>query len=265
MWTRRRRVRLRASFSAPRSLPGGWSTPSGGGAHLTTTYEVDDQGRTLKVRSPTGRVDYTVYNDLDNEVRYYPPWDSTSNLPLLPITVSRNDETYNYSESLSVTATDGRGQWAAGDVDGYHKETFLQRGESGMAINQGSTVMTAQNGSNTAELKTDFMQSVGDAIGQYRFDRDPKPKGQTAEPLLSFPSGALVHYAISNSEVHIILRVLEFGREREGVDLSKVILTHHNLRNTGRKVMSMCEGEAPQLEPQPKSVPGPSKKSKRYC
>ena len=29
----------------------------------------------------------------------------------------------------------------------------------------------------TVELKTDFTQSVKDAIDQYRFDRDPKPKG----------------------------------------------------------------------------------------
>ena len=59
----------------------------------------------------------------------------------------------------------------------------------------------------TAELKTDFTQSVGDAIDQYRFDRHPKPKGQAAEPLLSFPSGALVHFAVSNSEVHMTTRL----------------------------------------------------------
>jgi type I restriction enzyme R subunit len=60
----------------------------------------------------------------------------------------------------------------------------------------------------TAELKTDFTQSVGDAIDQYRFDRHPKPKGQAAEPLLSFPSGALVHFAVSNSEVHMTTRLV---------------------------------------------------------
>lgn len=53
----------------------------------------------------------------------------------------------------------------------------------------------------TAELKTDFTQSIDDAIDQYRFDRNPRPKGQSVEPLLSFPSGALVHFAVSNSEV----------------------------------------------------------------
>src|SRR5258706_106825 len=59
----------------------------------------------------------------------------------------------------------------------------------------------------TAELKTDFTQSVGDAIDQYRFDRHPRPKGQAAEPLLSFPSGALVHFAVSNREVHMTTRL----------------------------------------------------------
>jgi type I restriction enzyme R subunit len=53
----------------------------------------------------------------------------------------------------------------------------------------------------TIELKTDFTQSIGDAIDQYRFDRHPRPKGQKAEPLLLSPSGALVHFAVSNSEV----------------------------------------------------------------
>jgi type I restriction enzyme R subunit len=59
----------------------------------------------------------------------------------------------------------------------------------------------------TAELKTDFTQSIGDAIDQYRFDRNPKPKGQAAEPLLSFPNGALVHFAVSNSEVHMVTKL----------------------------------------------------------
>ncbi|HLG54370.1 MAG TPA: type I restriction endonuclease [Vicinamibacterales bacterium] len=59
----------------------------------------------------------------------------------------------------------------------------------------------------TVELKTDFTQSIDDAIDQYRFDRHPRPKGQAPEPLLSFPSGALVHFAVSNSEVHMTTRL----------------------------------------------------------
>ncbi|MEZ6033558.1 MAG: type I restriction endonuclease [Planctomycetaceae bacterium] len=59
----------------------------------------------------------------------------------------------------------------------------------------------------TVELKTDFTQSINDAVDQYRFDRSPSPKGQTPEPLLSFPNGALVHFAVSNSEVRMTTRL----------------------------------------------------------
>ncbi|MDT4329498.1 type I restriction endonuclease subunit R [Methylomonas sp. MS20] len=76
----------------------------------------------------------------------------------------------------------------------------------------------------TAELKTDFTQSVEDAIDQYRFDREPRPKGQgNPEPLLSFPNGALVHFAVSNSEVYMTTqlagaatRFLPFNRGNHG-------------------------------------------------
>ena len=59
----------------------------------------------------------------------------------------------------------------------------------------------------TVELKTDFTQSVRDAVDQYKFDRSPNPKGQGPEPLLSFPSGALVHFAVSNAEVMMTTRL----------------------------------------------------------
>jgi type I restriction enzyme R subunit len=59
----------------------------------------------------------------------------------------------------------------------------------------------------TVELKTDFTQSVEDAVAQYRFDRNPSPKGGKAEPLLTFPSGALVHFAVSNTEVMMTTRL----------------------------------------------------------
>ena len=54
----------------------------------------------------------------------------------------------------------------------------------------------------TAELKTDFTQSIGDAMDQYRLARHPK-----GEPLLSFPAGALVHFAVSNMEVAMVTQL----------------------------------------------------------
>ena len=54
----------------------------------------------------------------------------------------------------------------------------------------------------TVEIKTDFTQDINAAVDQYRFDRIPRPKGRPfAEPLLDFPRGALVHFALSNRTV----------------------------------------------------------------
>jgi type I restriction enzyme R subunit len=60
----------------------------------------------------------------------------------------------------------------------------------------------------TVELKTDFTQSVQDAVDQYRFDRHPNPKGQASEPLLGFPGGALVHFAVSNAEAQMATQLI---------------------------------------------------------
>ena len=54
----------------------------------------------------------------------------------------------------------------------------------------------------TIELKTDFTQSVNDAIAQYRNDRPPKD-----EPLLGFGTRALVHFAASNEEIYMTTRL----------------------------------------------------------
>jgi len=60
----------------------------------------------------------------------------------------------------------------------------------------------------TAELKTDFTQDINAAVDQYRFDRIPRPKGRPfAEPLLDFPRGALVHFAVSNRTVMMATRL----------------------------------------------------------
>jgi type I restriction enzyme R subunit len=46
-----------------------------------------------------------------------------------------------------------------------------------------------------------------------------------------------------------LLPLLEFGREREGIDLSKVRLTHYNLKGQGAAPMVLGEGAAPKLDP----------------
>jgi RHS repeat-associated protein len=90
-------------------LPSGWATPADGGEHLTSTFEVDERGRTVKSTDPAGTVTYTVYLDVDREVRTYQGWNATTSQPLAPITVYRADLEGNYSESLTFSYTDPAG------------------------------------------------------------------------------------------------------------------------------------------------------------
>ncbi|PCC97331.1 type I restriction endonuclease subunit R [Halopseudomonas pelagia] len=54
----------------------------------------------------------------------------------------------------------------------------------------------------TLELKSEFKQTVENAKRQYRYDRPPlDPVTRKPEPLLTFKRGALVHFAVGQSEV----------------------------------------------------------------
>jgi type I restriction enzyme R subunit len=60
----------------------------------------------------------------------------------------------------------------------------------------------------TLELKTDFTQSVTDAINQYKTDRPVKdPATGKPQPLFGFGTRALVHFAVSNDEVWMTTRL----------------------------------------------------------
>src|SRR6185312_15954679 len=60
----------------------------------------------------------------------------------------------------------------------------------------------------TAELKSHYTQGVQDAVYQYKTDREPLFKPRNApEPLLAFPGGALVHFAVSNAAVEMTTRL----------------------------------------------------------
>ncbi|MBX9582001.1 MAG: hypothetical protein K2X87_16980 [Gemmataceae bacterium] len=85
------------------NLPSGWTTPTGGGLHLTTATEVDALGRATKTTAPNGRIDYAVYNDPAREVRSYPGWTGTTTTG--PTTVARDDRGRAYTETLTMSAT----------------------------------------------------------------------------------------------------------------------------------------------------------------
>lgn len=60
----------------------------------------------------------------------------------------------------------------------------------------------------TLELKSEFKQSVENAIRQYKTTRFPvDPETRKPEPLLTFKRGALVHFAVSQYEVHMTTRL----------------------------------------------------------
>jgi type I restriction enzyme R subunit len=60
----------------------------------------------------------------------------------------------------------------------------------------------------TLELKSEFKQAVDRAIRQYKTTRLPiDPVAKKPEPLLSFKRGALVHFAVSQYEVHMATRL----------------------------------------------------------
>ncbi len=83
--------------------PAGWSTPAGGGLHLTTQYRPDNLGRTTKLTDPNGNITYTVFKDTTYEVRVYPGWTGTATTG--PTQVSREDRAGSYNESLTMSAT----------------------------------------------------------------------------------------------------------------------------------------------------------------
>jgi type I restriction enzyme R subunit len=75
----------------------------------------------------------------------------------------------------------------------------------------------------TVELKTDFTQSVQAAMQQYRMDRRPERKSGGLEPLLAFKRGAIVHFAMSDSDIRMTTKLagdstffLPFNRGNDG-------------------------------------------------
>src|SRR5262245_34056195 len=84
--------------------PAGWTTPAGGGLHLTTTYELDDQGRATKITAPNTNVTYVVYKDASHETRTY-VWNTAAGTSIGPTMVSREDRDLSYTETLTMSAT----------------------------------------------------------------------------------------------------------------------------------------------------------------
>lgn len=115
------------------------------------------------------------------------------------------------ADDLNPTTTDAYAQMRVRVMRQVHYSTKNQNSIDLVLFVNGLPVATI-------ELKTDFTQSVQNAITQYRQDRQPK-----GEPLLGFGRRALVHFAVSNREVHMTTklegestRFLHFNRGDNG-------------------------------------------------
>jgi type I restriction enzyme, R subunit len=95
---------------------------------------------------------------------------------------------------------------------------------------------TAQNALNEMEALTLFKGDLGAFVRVYTF----------LSQIFDYDNTAVEKRAIFYRR---LIPLLDFGREREGVDLSKVVLTHHQLRNAGRRPMPLGQGELPKLDP----------------
>jgi len=81
---------------------------------------------------------------------------------------------------------------------------YREASSDGQSYNPRLDLVLFVNGIPTAtlELKSEFKQSVENAKRQYRYDRPVKdPLTRKPEPLLTFKRGALVHFAVGQSEV----------------------------------------------------------------
>lgn len=76
----------------------------------------------------------------------------------------------------------------------------------------------------TVEIKTDFTQSAAAAVEQYKNDRLPEDRAaRRREPLLTFKRGAVVHFAMSDSDIQMATQLagpdtyfLPFNLGRDG-------------------------------------------------
>jgi hypothetical protein len=112
--------------------PEGWETPTGGGLHLVTDFEHDDQGRITQMLGPVHTVDiggtatsvrlatWTVYDDANHEIRTangYASGASYSTFTLInPVSITKFDEAGTVLEQIQATRATTSGKLQASDT-----------------------------------------------------------------------------------------------------------------------------------------------------
>ncbi|WP_283745974.1 hypothetical protein [Sideroxydans sp. CL21] len=105
--------------------------------------------------------------------------------------------------------------------------TALKAWQDAQALKDAKAVQAAQDEMNALQL---FKRDLGTFMRVYAF----------LSQIFDYGNTAIEKRAIFFRR---LLPLLEFGREREGVDLSKVVLTHHKLKNQGKRALPLGAGE----------------------
>lgn len=108
--------------------PSGWVTPSGGGLHVVTDYEYDDQNRATQVLGPSHEADvngtattvrtasWTVYKDDLREVWTAQGYQAGSSYTLVnPVSIARSDAQGHLTDSISAVRSSTSGKLSASD------------------------------------------------------------------------------------------------------------------------------------------------------
>jgi type I restriction enzyme R subunit len=112
-----------------------------------------------------------------------------------------------------------------------------------------------------AEAKTNYLQAI-----ENKDDKLAKASKDTMDTLILFRTDVTTYlraytylsqifdYGNTDFEKRAIffkylVKLLKFGREREGVDLSDIVLTHHKLNNRGQRNLGLSDKDAPKLNP----------------
>jgi len=147
------------------------------GLHLESQFDVDFLGRTTVATDPKGYVTYTVFDDVDHEVRVYPDWDTSlysgKGGPTGPIVIYREAWPYAFTEMLTISAEPAR--------DGGNRPTG------------GETVAGLQSLSRT------LLNNAGQAVERHDYFRlDDVTYSATTVELTGAASAARHHEALTD-------------------------------------------------------------------
>jgi type I restriction enzyme R subunit len=137
---------------------------------------------------------------------------------------------------MDPRATQGQLQGALAPVADRLLKRFSAAKAKRAAALEGKDEAAAQEAKDEMDALTLFKQDLGAFIRLYAFLSQMFDYGNT-----DIEKRYLFYRAL--------VRLLEFGRERDTVDLSQITLTHHAVKSLGKARMALGEGEAEPIAP----------------